>query len=116
MYKVLPSAPYSHAPIDPAHVGDCAIFDASALLYQPALRAAIIEEQVALLTTRLALARWTSGNAVALPANSAATPPFRAAFYAREQDNFFAWIARGGVWEADAAPAPADAESSSDLQ
>ena len=116
MYKVTPSAPFCLAPAAPAHAGDCAIFDASALLYQPALRAAIIQEQVALLATRLAMARWTSGNTVALPEYSEATPPFRAAFYAREQAHLFAWIARGGVWEDGAAPAHTDAASSSDLE
>ena len=96
MFKVTPTAP--------ANVDNCAIFDASALLYQPALRAAVIQEQVALLATRLAMARWTSGNTVAFPEDNEDAPPVRAAFYKREQENFFAWIARGGVWEADAAP------------
>ncbi|WP_332878323.1 hypothetical protein [Massilia sp. S19_KUP03_FR1] len=115
MYKVSPSAPSSHAPSPPSHAGNCAIFDARTLLYQPALRAVIIQEQVALLATRLAMARWTSANTVALPENGADAPPFRAAFYARQQDHFFAWIARGGVWDDDAAPAHTDAPSSSDL-
>ena len=108
MFKVTPTAP--------ANVDNCAIFDASALLYQPALRAAVIQEQVALLATRLAMARWISGNTVAFPEHNEDAPPFRAAFYAREQEHFFAWIERGGVWEADAEPASVDAESSSDAQ
>lgn len=108
MYKVTLTAP--------ANVDNCAIFDASALLYKPALRAAVIQEQKALLATRLAMARWTSGNTVAFPEDNEDAPPCRAAFYAREQEHFFAWIERGGVWEADTAPASADTESSSDAQ
>jgi hypothetical protein len=116
MYKVTPSAPLSQAPTAAAHTGNCGMLDASTLLYQPALRRTVIQEQLALLATRLAVARWTSGNIVAPRADGDAAPPFRAAFYAREQDNFFAWIARGGVWDDDAAPVPADTESTSDFQ
>jgi len=116
MYKVKPSLPCSPAHTAPAHPGHCAMLDASALLYQPALRAAVVQEQLALLATRLAVARWTSGNSSALPEQRDAAPPFRAAFYAREQDHFFAWIARGGVWEDGAAQECADAASSSDCQ
>jgi hypothetical protein len=108
MFKVMQTAP--------ANVDTCAIFDASALLYRPALRAAVVQEQKALLATRLAMARWTSGNTIAFPDDNEDAPPVRAAFYAREQENFFAWIERGGVWAADAEPANADAASSSDAQ
>lgn len=105
MYNVTPPAPLSSLPTAPAQVDTCAIFDASALLYRPALRAAVVQEQAALLTTRLAMARWTSGHNEPL-AQGTAAQPFRAAFYARAQDAFFAWIERGGMWEADAATMP----------
>ena len=101
MYKATPSALFQSAPSAPTDVHSCTIVDASSLLYQPALRAAMVEEQVALLATRLAVARWTSGNAAPFPANGHEAPPFRAAFYARAQDHFFAWIERGGVWGPD---------------
>lgn len=116
MYKVTPSAPLSQAPTAAAHTGNCGMFDASTLLCQPPVRHTVIQEQLALLTTRLAVARWTSGNIDARRADGDTAPPARAAFYAREQDNFFAWIARGGVWEADTAAVRADAESASDFQ
>ena len=101
MYKVTPAAPISSTTPAPTDVHSCAIVDASSLLYQPALRAAVIQEQVALLATRLAVARWTSGNAAPVAVRSHDAGPFRAAFYARAQDNFFAWIERGGVWGPD---------------
>jgi hypothetical protein len=104
MYKVTPPVPFFHAPSAPCHHAGCTIVDASSLLYQPALRAAVAQEQVALLATRLAVARWTSGNAAPVPPQGHDAPPFRAAFYARAQADFFAWIEKGGVWE-DAAGA-----------
>lgn len=99
MFNVTPPLP--HVPSTPADVHSCAIVDASALLYQPALRAAVVQEQVAKLATRLAVARWTSGNATPFPPAGHDVQPFRAAFYARAQQDFFAWIERGGMWEAD---------------
>jgi len=99
MHNVTPPVPFFNASSAPSHVGNCAIVDASALLYQPALRAAVAQEQVALLATRLAVARWTSGNDAPFLPKGHADEPFRAAFYARAQEDFFAWIARGGVWE-----------------
>ena len=116
MYKVTPSAPMSEATSAAAHACNCGMLDASTLLDQPALRTTVIQEQLALLATRLAVARWTSGNIVAPRADDDAAPLFRATFYAREQDNFSAWIARGGVSEDDAAPVRADAASASDFQ
>jgi hypothetical protein len=82
----------------PTDLHNCTIVDARALLYQPSVRAAVVEEQVALLATRLAMARWTSGNAAPFPPDGHAVQPFRAAFFAQAQDQFFAWIERGGVW------------------
>src|SRR4051812_45057811 len=111
MYKVTPPVPFFNAPISPSHLADCTIVDASSLLYQPALRAAVAQEQVALLATRLAVARWTSGNAAPVPARGHDAPPFRAAFYARAQADFFAWIEHGGVWEAEHSMAPEDGGS-----
>jgi hypothetical protein len=108
--NVTPPVPFPHLHTVPAHVGDCTIFDASVLLYQPAVRAAIASEQSAMLETRLAVARWTSGHDVPLTPHAQhahGEPPHRAAFYVRAQEEFFAWIARGGVWEADGAAAPA---------
>jgi hypothetical protein len=67
MYNVPPPAPLSSVSTTPANVHNCTIVDASSLLYQPALRAAVVQEQVALLTARLAMARWTSGNAAPFP-------------------------------------------------
>jgi hypothetical protein len=101
MYNVPPPAPFSSGPTAPANVHSCAIVDASSLLYQPALRAAVVQEQVALLATRLAVARWTSGTAAPAPSSGQDAQPFRAAFYARAQQDFFAWIERGGMWAAD---------------
>jgi hypothetical protein len=101
MYNVPPPAPLSSVSTTPANVHNCTIVDASSLLYQPALRAAVVQEQVALLTARLAMARWTSGNAAPFPPAGHEAQPFRAAFYARAQQAFFAWIERGGMWEAD---------------
>ena len=98
MYKATPSALFTSAPSAPTDVHSCTIVDAGSLLYQPAVRAAVVQEQVALLTTRLALARWTSGSASPRPSDPQ-EEPFRAAFYARAQHEFLAWIARGGVWE-----------------
>lgn len=99
MYNVTPPVP--HLPAMPGNVQTCPVFDASTLLYQPAVRAAVVQEQVAKLATRLAVARWTSGSASPAPAEGHAGQPFRAAFYARAQQEFFAWIERGGVWEAE---------------
>jgi hypothetical protein len=107
MEKFTPAAPFSNV----TSVGNCAIFDASALLYQPALRAAVIQEQVALLATRLAVARWTSGQAAPRVDQPDNPPPYRAAFYARAQDEFFAWIERGGVWEGEGAATPAPTQN-----
>jgi hypothetical protein len=108
--NVTPPAPFLPRHNAPAHVDDCAILDASVLLYQPAVRAAIVQEQAAMLATRLAVARWTSGHDAPLtsPAqHEHGEPPSRAAFYARAQEDFFAWIARGGVWEPECAVTPA---------
>lgn len=104
MYKVTPAALFSHAPKAPANADTCAIVDASTLLYRPALRAAVIQEQLALLAARLAIARWASAHPAPLPEPEPDAQAFRAAFYARAQDDFFAWIERGGVW----APEPVD--------
>ena len=101
MYNVTPASPIASTASAPADVHSCAIVDASSLLYQPALRAAVIQEQVALLATRLAVARWTSGNAAPVAVRSHDAGPFRAAFYARAQDHFFAWIEQGGMWAAE---------------
>jgi len=101
MHKATPSALFPNAPSAPTNVHTCTIVDASSLLYQPAQRAAIVEEQVALLATRLAVARWTSGNTAPFPPAGHEGQPFRAAFYARAQDQFFAWIEQGGVWGPD---------------
>jgi len=106
MYKVTPPASLFTAQCAPADVTNCAIVDASSLLYQPALRTAVVQEQVALLATRLAVARWTSGTAAPVPAQGHDAPPFRAAFYAQAQADFFAWIEHGGVWEAEHSMAP----------
>ena len=108
--NVTPPAPFPHQHNVPAHVDDCAILDASVLLYQPAVRTAIVEEQAAMLATRLAVARWTSGHDVPFTPQAQQAQgeaPCRAAFYARAQEDFFAWIARGGVWEPDCAAPPA---------
>lgn len=101
MYNVPPPAPRSSVPTAPSNVHNCAIVDAASLLYQPALRAAVVQEQMALLAARLAMARWTSGNTSPFPAAGQNGQPFRAAFYAQAQQEFFAWIERGGMWEAD---------------
>lgn len=102
MDKFTPTAPYLIAHNGPDANGNCTtIVDASALLYQPAVRAAVQREQAAILATRLALARWTSAIAAPTPAHDHGTSPHRAAFYARAQDDFFAWIGRGGLWEGD---------------
>jgi hypothetical protein len=108
MYKVTPPALLSNAPTAPANADTCAIVDASTLLYQPALRAAVIQEQVALLAARLAIARWTSAHAAPFPEPEPGAQPFRAAFYARAQDDFFAWIERGGMWAPEAADGAVD--------
>lgn len=112
--NVTPPTPFYPATA-PADVCACSIVDASVLLYQPALRAAVAQEQAALLTTRLAMARWTTGLDFPAISHSQDAQPFRAAFYARAQEDFFAWIARGGVWEPDDMAAPAaDAQPASD--
>jgi len=101
MFKATPSLLFPGTPSAPTDGHNCTIVDASSLLYQPALHAAVIQEQVAQLATRLAMARWTSGNAAPFPEHGHAAPPFRAAFYTRAQENFFAWIERGGMWGPD---------------
>lgn len=119
MYKVTPSASSIHFLRAAAKAGSCVMVDASTLPYRNALRAAIVQEQLALLETRLAVARWVNGSSVAAALPNAvvpdAAPPCRAAFYAREQDRFFAWIERGGMWDSDPAPENIDAASSTDL-
>jgi hypothetical protein len=99
MEKFTPVAPYLIAHNGPDANGNCTIIDARSLLYQPALRAAVVREQVAMLATRLAMARWTGGNVVPTPTCEHVAPPYRAAFYARTQEDFFAWIERGGMWD-----------------
>ena len=99
MDKFTPVAPCLIAHNGPDANGNCTIIDARSLLYQPALRAAVVREQVAMLATRLAMARWTGGNAVPTPVCDSVAPPYRSAFYARAQADFFAWIERGGMWE-----------------
>lgn len=116
MSNVTPPVSPSNAPSARSNVHNCSIVDATALLYQPAVRAAVMHEQAALLATRLALARWSSGNDSPVPLRNHAAQPFRAAFYARAQEDFFAWIARGGVWEPDgdctaAAPLPGNQDN-----
>ena len=108
MYKVTPPALLFNARTAPADADTCAIFDASTLLYQPALRAAVIQEQVALLAARLAIARWASAHAAPFAQPESGKQPYRAAFYARAQDDFFAWIERGGVWAPDAVDGAVD--------
>jgi len=98
MPKAIPSSLFPGVLTD---LHNCNIVDARALLYQPSLRAAVVGEQVALLATRLAMARWTSGNTAPFPPSGHEVQPFRAAFYAQAQDQFFAWIERGGVWGPD---------------
>ncbi|MDQ2820253.1 MAG: hypothetical protein M3Y65_07650 [Pseudomonadota bacterium] len=101
MEKFTPAAPYLTAHNGPDGNNNCTIVDASALLYQAALRAAVVREQVAMLATRLAMARWTARNLAPAGQADYLAPPCRAAFYARAQEDFFSWIERGGVWEGD---------------
>lgn len=63
-------------------------------------RARIAREQSALFSTRLALARWSSGGQ--LPGDG--EPPLRAAWYAQAQRNFQAWLDQGGFAQYDEAP------------
>ena len=99
MDKFTPAAPYLIAHNGPDANGNCTMIDASSLLYRPALRAAVVREQVAMLATRLAMARWTGGNVMPTPSSENVLPPYRAAFYARAQEDFFAWIECGGMWD-----------------
>ena len=60
-----------------------------------AARLSLARSQCAQFPTRLALARWTSGGNVAhLPGH--AHPPLRAAWFARAQRDFQAWLENGG--------------------
>lgn len=60
-----------------------------------AARLALARSQCAQFPTRLALARWTrGGNVPHLPADS--NPPLRAAWFARAQREFQAWLENGG--------------------
>jgi hypothetical protein len=104
MDKFMPAASLLTKHDCQSNAANCTIVDASSLLYQPALRAAIVREQVALLATRLAVARWTSGSADLSATHADNAPTGRAAFYARAQEAFFGWIERGGVWEGHGTP------------
>ncbi len=60
-----------------------------------AARLALARSQCAQFPTRLALARWTSGgNVPHLHGNT--NPPLRAAWLARAQRDFQAWLEQGG--------------------
>jgi hypothetical protein len=56
-------------------------------------------EQSALFPTRLALARWMSGSD--LPNMHYAHPPLRAAWLAKAQRDFQAWLDKGGFTQHD---------------
>jgi hypothetical protein len=56
-------------------------------------------EQSAVFPTRLALARWMSGSD--LPHLHHAHPPLRAAWLAKAQRDFQAWLDRGGFVQHD---------------
>lgn len=65
-----------------------------------AARLSVARSHTALFPTRLALARWTSGgNVPHLHGSSHA--PLRAAWYARAQRDFQAWLERGGFVQHD---------------
>jgi hypothetical protein len=59
----------------------------------------LVREQSALFPTRLALARWMSGSD--LPHVHHAHPPLRAAWLAKAQRDFQAWLDRGGFTQHD---------------
>jgi hypothetical protein len=59
----------------------------------------IAHEQSALFPTRLALARWMSGSD--LPQLHRAHPPVRAAWLAKAQRDYQAWLDRGGFVQHD---------------
>jgi hypothetical protein len=61
-------------------------------------RERIAREHSALFPTRLALARWTSSNE---PHHAHHHPPLRAAWLARSQRDFQAWLDRGGFTQHD---------------
>jgi hypothetical protein len=58
-------------------------------------------EQSALFPTRLAIARWTSGAEPLRPHH--ASPPLKAAWLARAQRDFQAWLDAGGFVQHDEA-------------
>lgn len=60
-----------------------------------AARLALARSQCAQFPTRLALARWTSGGNVPHLRGSG-NPPLRAAWFARAQRDFQAWLEHGG--------------------
>jgi hypothetical protein len=65
-------------------------------------RTMIAREQSALFPTRLAMARWASGDL--LPLHGNASQPLRAAYYAQAQRDFQAWLDRGGFTQYDHEP------------
>lgn len=94
MLNIKPPAPFHVA-------ADSTIVDARTLLYRPADRTMVIQEQVALFAARQALARWRSGADEPIPGPSSHGLPYRAAWFDRAQRDFVSWIERGGVWETD---------------
>ncbi len=65
-----------------------------------AARLSLARSHTALFPTRLALARWTSGGNVP-HLHGSAHAPLRAAWYARAQRDFQAWLERGGFVQHD---------------
>lgn len=65
-----------------------------------AARLSLARSHTALFPTRLALARWTSGGNVP-HLHGASHAPLRAAWYARAQRDFQAWLERGGFVQHD---------------
>jgi hypothetical protein len=65
-----------------------------------AARLSLARSQSTLFPTRLALARWTAGGTVP-HLHSDLNPPLRAAWFARAQRDFQAWIDAGGFVQHD---------------
>ena len=64
-------------------------------------------EQAALHTTRLAIARWRSGNAfLQRQVDAALRPSVQATWYAETQKNFQRWLESGGFSQAGQAVMP----------
>jgi hypothetical protein len=71
-----------------------------------AARLSLARSQSALFPTRLALARWTGGGNVP-HLHDSGHPPLRAAFFARAQRDFQAWLDDGGFAQHDDAASSA---------